>query len=220
MSRIVIQITDDALKYTKEIFQKMENEVELIVFTTQNHCLFCNELSELIAKVAELSPKIKTTPYVRETDTAEAKKYSIDKHPAIVVRGKKDFNVRFFGLPGGLEYGSFIETIVEASTGKPELQEATIEKISLISEPVHIQVFVTPMCPYCPMQVRLVHKLAMINSNITGDMIEAMEFQELAAEYDVLGVPKTVINEELHLEGAYPEPMFVQKILEFLEKKD
>jgi len=61
------------------------------------------------------------------------------------------------------------------------------------------------MCPYCPQQVRLVHKLAIINPNITGDMVEAMEFQELAAEYDVLGVPKTVINEELHLEGAFPK---------------
>ncbi|MFQ6123918.1 MAG: thioredoxin family protein [Candidatus Heimdallarchaeota archaeon] len=217
---MVIQITDDALNYTKELFQKMENEVELIVFTTQNHCLFCNELSELIATVADLSSKIKVTHYVRETDTAEAKKYRIDKHPAIVVRGKNDFNVRFFGLPGGLEYGSFIETIVDVSTGNPELQEATIEKISQITEPVHMQVFVTPMCPYCPQQVRLVHKLAIINPNITGDMVEAMEFQELAAEYDVLGVPKTVINEELHLEGAIPEPMFVNKILEFLEKKD
>ncbi len=67
MRGIVIQITEDALKYTKEIFQKMENEVELIVFTTQNHCLFCNELSELIAIIADLSPKIKVTHYVRET---------------------------------------------------------------------------------------------------------------------------------------------------------
>ena len=56
---MVIQITDDALKYTKELFQKMENEVELIVFTTKGHCLLCNELNELLTKVAELSPKIK-----------------------------------------------------------------------------------------------------------------------------------------------------------------
>lgn len=217
---MVIEITDDALEYTKELFQKMENEVELIAFTTKDHCLFCNELLGLVTKVAGLSPKIKVTECVCETDSVEARKYRVDKHPAIVVRGKKDFNVRFFGLPGGLEYGSFIETIVDASTGKPELQETTIEKISQISEPIHMQVFVTPMCPHCPIQTRLVHKLAIINPNLTGDMVEAMEFQELAAKYDVFGVPKTVINEEFHLEGAYPEIMFVEKLFEFLEKQD
>jgi len=220
MIEMVIQITEDALKYTKELFKKMDNEVELIAFTTKNHCLLCNELIEMVTKVAELSPKVKVTQCECETDSAEAKKYGIDKHPAIVVRGKKDFNVRFFGLPGGVEYGSFIETIVDASTGEPQLQQATIEKISQISELLHIQVFVTPTCPYCPQQVRLVHKLAMTNPNITGDMVEAMEFQELAMKYDVLGVPKTVINEKLHLEGAYPEPVFVEKVLEFLENKD
>ena len=100
------------------------------------------------------------------------------------------------------------------------LQEATIEKISQISESVHMQVFVTPTCPYCPQQVRLVHKMAIINPHITGDMVEAMEFPELAEKYTVMGVPKTIINEEFHLEGAYPEPLFVAKLLEFLETKD
>lgn len=217
---MVIQITEEAETYTKELFQKMESEVELILFTTNQHCLLCNELNALVQTVTGFSPKIKVTQCECETDSPEAKKYAIDKHPAIVVRGKKEFNVRFFGLPGGLEYGGFIETIFDASTGEPELLPTTIEKISQISEPVHMQVFVTPMCPFCPQQVRLVHKLAMINPNITGDMVEAMEFQDLAIEYGVMGVPKTIINEELHLEGAIPEPLFVEKLLEFLEKKD
>ena len=215
-----IQIADEVLDHTKKQFEQLDQDVELIVFTTTNHCLFCNQLEELVTKVAELSPKIKIKQCVCEVDSAEAKKYNIDKHPAIVVRGKKDFNVRFFGLPGGLEFGGFIETIVDASTGKPELLPATIEQISKITVPVHIQVFVTPTCPYCAPQVRMVHKLAMINSNITGDMIEAMEFQELTQKYRVMGVPKTVINEDMHLEGSYPEPVFVKKILEAIEKKD
>jgi glutaredoxin-like protein len=214
--KLEIQMTESAMKFTKDLFQTMEDEVELKIFTTTHHCLLCNQLNEVAELVAGFSPKIKITRCECDVDSPEAKKYGIDKHPAIVIHGRKAFNIRYFGLPVGLEYGGLIETIVEASKGTPEVHPTTIEKISKITEPVHIQVFVTPTCPYCPQQVRLAHKLAMINQYITADMVEAMEFQDLAIKYNVFGVPKTIVNEELQLEGIIPEPMFVQKLLEFL----
>ena len=45
-------------------------------------------------------------------------------------------------------------------------------------------------------------------------MVESIEFPHLANKYNVYGVPRTVINEETHLEGAAPEPLFVAKIQE------
>lgn len=44
----------------------------------------------------------------------------------------------------------------------------------------------------------------MLNPNVTGDMVEVTEFPDLSEKYNVMGVPKTVINETLELEGAYP----------------
>ena len=73
-----IQIADEVLDHTKKQFQQLDHDVELIVFTTTNHCLFCNELEELVTKVAELSPKIKIKQCVCEVDSPEAKKYNID----------------------------------------------------------------------------------------------------------------------------------------------
>jgi hypothetical protein len=43
-------------------------------------------------------------------------------------------------------------------------------------------------------------------------MVEATEFPQLAIKYQVMGVPKTVINGTLHIEGAVPEIMLMQKI--------
>jgi len=45
-------------------------------------------------------------------------------------------------------------------------------------------------------------------------MVEATEFPHLAIKYQVMGVPKTVINEELHIEGAVPEQMLIKRIAE------
>jgi predicted DsbA family dithiol-disulfide isomerase len=47
---------------------------------------------------------------------------------------------------------------------------------------------------------------------VTADCIEAIEFPHLANRYSVQGVPRTVINEKVPLEGAYPEPMVVEAI--------
>jgi len=49
---------------------------------------------------------------------------------------------------------------------------------------------------------------------VTADMVEATEFPHLAIKYQVRGVPRTVINEDLHIEGAVPEAMLLDRISE------
>jgi glutaredoxin len=77
-----------------------------------------------------------------------------------------------------------------------------------------MQVFVTPTCPYCPRAVLLAHQLAMESDMIRGDMVEAIEFPHLSQKYEVRGVPRTVINEDVHLEGAAPEQMVMARLME------
>ena len=48
----------------------------------------------------------------------------------------------------------------------------------------------------------MAHRLALENDAIRGDMVEAIEFPQLAVKYGVMGVPKVVINEEVEFEGA------------------
>ena len=47
---------------------------------------------------------------------------------------------------------------------------------------------------------------------IRADMVEATEFPHLSMKYDVMGVPRTVINEDIHIEGAVPEAMLLEKL--------
>ena len=80
-------------------------------------------------------------------------------------------------------------------------------------------VFVTPTCPYCPIAVRASHRFAILNKNIYGDMIEALEFNKLADKYGVFAVPKIVINDKVEFEGAMPDSFLLSKILEALGRK-
>jgi predicted DsbA family dithiol-disulfide isomerase len=67
--------------------------------------------------------------------------------------------------------------------------------------------------------VVLAHNLALASDWIQADMVEASEFPHLANKYQVYGVPRTVINEVIHLEGAYPEEMLVTELMQVMDEK-
>ena len=87
-------------------------------------------------------------------------------------------SVRFLGLPGGYEFTTLLADIVDVSRGVTDLAPETLDAVRAIDDPVHIQVFVTPACPYCPRAARLAHQMAMENPLIVADVIEANEFPE------------------------------------------
>ena len=65
---------------------------------------------------------------------------------------------------------------------------------------------------------RAAHALAMVNPQITAEVVEVQEFPNLAQRYKIMGVPKTVINEGAEFVGAVPDEAFVNAILEALGK--
>lgn len=48
-------------------------------------------------------------------------------------------------------------------------------------------------------------------------MVEASEFPHLALRYKVYGVPRIVINEVIHIEGAVPEAAFVSEMMKVMD---
>jgi len=219
---LVYKIAESIRKGIENTFSKLINDVELLLFTSKrDQCLACNELEELVTQIAELSPKIKVTTGLSDNrEQILLHQIDTDKHPALVIHGTKEYKIRYFGVPSGLELNPFIQTIVTVSRGEIDLPQPIVEKITSIKDPVHIQVFTTPTCPYCPNMVELSHKFAMTNDNITSDMIDAMEFRELAMHYGVYGVPKTVINAQISLDGLVSLKEFVDAIFEALKKQE
>lgn len=59
--------------------------------------------------------------------------------------------------------------------------------------------------------------MAVESAHVTADVIEAMEFPDLARRYAVRGVPKIVINETTEFVGALPEAQYVEHVREAVE---
>ena len=213
-------ISDKDAEFLKGEFESgLVNPVKLVMFTQEFECQFCTETRQIVQEVADLSDKITAEIYDFVADKAMADLFAIDKIPAIAVlrvedEEDRDYGIRFYGIPSGYEFTSVIEDIVDVSKGGAELQPKTKEALAALTEPVHFQVFVTPTCPYCPQAVRVAHKFALESDLVQADMVESIEFPHLANKYSVYGVPRTVINETVHQEGAAPEPMILDKMLE------
>ena len=165
-------------------------------------------------ELSGLSDKISLEIYNFQIDKQKAEEYKIDKIPATAIIGSKDYGIRYYGIPAGYEFTSLIEDVINVSKGESGLSEETIAGLSQIQKNIHLQVFVTPTYPYCSGAVLLAHKFAIANDKITADMVEATEFPHLAIKYNVRGVPKTLINDEHSIEGAVPEKILLEKIME------
>jgi len=128
----------------KERFAELDKTVNLICFTQEFECQYCNETRELLEELAQLSDKIDLQIFDFQKDEAEVKKYNIDKIPATVVAGDQDYGIRYFGIPAGYEFSALIENIMFVSKGQTDLSDNTRQQLNDLSKPIHIQVFVTP----------------------------------------------------------------------------
>ncbi len=229
-------LDEQAQREIKLRFANLVNPVKIINFTQTLECQYCKETRQMLGELVNLSDKLKLEVYNLVSDKDKVELYHIDKIPATVIAGTgteskivpltgppptvvKDYGIRYYGIPSGYEFASLLEAIEMVSTAKHELSDEVAEKIKLISEPVHIQVFVTPTCPYCPRAVYTGHQFAFLNDNIKTDMVEATEFPHLSMKYNVRGVPRVVINETHHFEGALPEEAYADEILKALAEK-
>mgnify|MGYP003572824915 FL=1 len=213
-------LNDEIKTQLQDEFANLTGPVKLVLFTQEMECQYCTETRSLAEEVAGLSDKIDVEIYDFVKDSEIAETYNIDKIPAMaIIKGgdePKDYGIRLYGIPSGYEFSTLIEDIAMVSSGESGLDQATKDELASLSSPLHFQVFVTPTCPYCPPAVRLAHKMALESDLVTGDMVEAIEFPHVSNKYQVMGVPRTVINENFFLEGAAPEAMLMAKVREAL----
>jgi glutaredoxin-like protein len=196
-----------------EFKEKLEQPVKILMFTQDVECRFCSDTRQLVQELAALSDKITVEVYDFVSDANKAKEYGIDKIPALAIIGERDYGVRIYGIPYGYELQTLIEAVINVSKGRTDLSDKTKAILAEVKVPVHIQVFVSLTCHYCPLAATVAHKLAIESDLIRADLIDGSEFPHLAQKYAVMGVPKVIINEKIEFVGAFNEDLFAEHVL-------
>lgn len=223
----MIPLQDQALLRVR-FAQDVKNRVRLdffgqrpspIIIPGRPECPFCEDVRTLVREVGSLSPRIALTEHEFSESARVAAELGVDKIPAIVLRGPTNRPVRYFGMPTGAEFPSFIETLMETASGIITLDAATQRTLKKIRNEVKLQVFVMPSCTHSPAVARAAFRFALSNVKIKTDVVEAPEFPHLVQKYQLEATPSVVIDEKLVLPGAMDEATFADCILRLVEGK-
>jgi glutaredoxin-like protein len=190
-------------KTVQDRLARLARPVTAVVFTQEMECQFCSETRELMQEeLAGLSDKVKVEVRDFLGDAAEARRLGVDKIPAIVLLGEgdKDYGVRFYGIPAGYEFVSLLESLEMVSKGDSGLSAATREKLKGLKQPLALQVFVTPTCPYCPRAVVLALLPGRPDHRLHGGGHRPPPGQQVPGFHAT-----TVIGDAQPMIGAYPK---------------
>ena len=211
-------------KQIQQAFDDIQEPVQVLLFTSKASCDTCDEARQLLEEVTALNHKIELSVYDIDENQDLAAKFNVSNAPGIVIAAReeqdvKNLGIQFSGIPSGHEFNTLINDILIVSRRDSGLDAKTREYLKNLDKPLHLQVFVTPTCPYCPRAVLLAHQMAMENPMmIRAEGVEATEFPDLANRFNVRGVPQTVINAGSGtVVGAVPEQNLLAEIMRALQ---
>lgn len=187
-----------------EHFEKLTRDVPVTLTKAPGK----SDTEEILKELAGLTPRLKLT--VTESETP-------GMTPSLQIGNTG--RVTFLGTPAGYEFSSLLTGIIDSGRQGELLSRETMEFLDELQEDLSIKVFVTPSCPHCPPSVVLAHRMAAYSPRVTAEAIEANEFTELAAKYQVQGVPRTVINETFAAEGSQPEAYLIEALRNHMKKE-
>lgn len=141
---MAILTTQNTVEVRKR-FEHLRDPVRLVVFSQSLEAAdLCLQNERLVREVAELSDKISVEVLNPAIDRERAQAYGVDRVPAIVVEGARDYGIRFLGVPAGYEFSNLVDAILLASTGEPALATETRAALEGLGTDVEIKVFTTP----------------------------------------------------------------------------
>ena len=143
-------LSDPDREQVRGLFAGLTWPVRLVFFTQTFGCDTCGDAKRILDELAELSEHVSVVERNLVLDTEKAAAYGVDRVPTTAVVAvdadgtEVDYGVRFVGLTSGYEFSSLIDAILLVSGGDSQLSEESRAVIGGVTEPVRVQVFVTP----------------------------------------------------------------------------
>jgi alkyl hydroperoxide reductase subunit AhpF len=137
-------LRDEDAQEIRRRLDAMTAPVKIIHFTQELNLEYGVETRQVLEELVGLSDKLSLEVYDFLLDKEKVAEYGVDKAPATVIRNGKDYGIRYYGMPAGYEFSTVLDAILDVSIGGSGLDAASRERLALLTQPVHLEVFVTP----------------------------------------------------------------------------
>lgn len=198
-------LSPDIIEALKSYTQKLEKNVSFVVQTGQHSKR--EELMSFLNGIAEVSERLS----VEERDLSSELRNPIS---FLIEADGEDTGIRFSGIPGGHEFNSLVLAMLQAGGTALKLDDDVQALIAGNAEELNFEVFISLSCHNCPEVVQTLNQFALLNSNITNDMIDGGLFQSDIEARDIQGVPSVYLNGELFANGKVDAASLIDKLLE------
>ena len=180
-------LTDEIKSTVKEYASGMSKPVSIIINVGEHDRR--QELLEFLKAISSITDLISFT----EKDISDFARSPITF--TIEAEGKPT-GIYFSGIPSGHEFNSLILAILQSGGVEIKLEDRLKLIISNIRKKLVFETFVSLNCHNCPDVVQALNSFALLNTNITSEMIDGGLFQTIIAERDIQGVPSIYLNGE------------------------
>ncbi len=204
-------LSDDILNTLKTYTQNMQNKVSLVLQTGEHEKR--NELAEFLTQLCSVSKNL--TFIERDANLRSPISFFLEVEPSqMQTTGPVSNGISFSGIPSGHEFNSLILAILQSSGTDLKLDDSLASMVANITQTLHFEVFISLSCHNCPDVVQALNQFALLNSNISTEMIDGGLFPDLISERNIQGVPSVYLNGELFANGKIDTAQLVDKLIE------
>ena len=183
-------LTPDIINALKGYTANMQNAVTFVLQTGEHSKRA--ELVDFLTQVSSVSDNLK----FEERDAGLRSPITFE------LETDSSTGVQFSGIPSGHEFNSLILSVLWASGTPMKLDDNLTAILSTpLSKELHFEVFISLDCHNCPDVVQALNQFALINPNITTEMIDGGLFRAMIEERDIQGVPSVYLNGEKFANG-------------------
>ena len=132
-----------------------------------------------------------------------------------LVKDGTETGIKFRGIPNGHEFTSLLLAVLNADgKGKNLPDEAIGRRIKALQGPIRLQTYVSLTCTNCPDVVQALNIMALLNPQITHEMVDGALYQEEVDALKIQGVPSVYANGKLLHVGRGSLGELLQKLEE------
>lgn len=166
------------------IFADLKADYTFDIQASKTHDSY-DELIALLTDVAASSSKINL-----KITAGENLKFSLLKNNEIT-------GISFRGVPNGHEFTSLLLAILNSDGKGKNMPDAFIQnRVKALKSNIELRIYVSLTCTNCPDVVQALNIMAILNPNISSEMVDGALFQEEVDALKLQGVPAVFANGE------------------------
>jgi len=198
-------ITPEIKNTLKSYFANLKQHITLVLQTGEHSKKA--ELYDFLKQIASVSANITVEQRDTRGELRSAVSFTLEVD-------NKPTGIIFSGIPGGHEFNSLILAMLQASGHEIKLDDSIRNLIKQIDQPLSFEVFISLSCHNCPDVVQALNQFALLNPNISNEMIDGGLFPELIKDREIQGVPSVYLNGELFANGKVDAAELLDKLLQ------